>query len=384
MAKTGSPTPQVYYSYADRGNRSGGIVLARPLRSPASVQAGGWLVRFGFRDHQGVPADERWTSLVRAVALLLGVLAVGTVGYLALGLAPLDALYQSVTTVTTVGFREVGEPTAAFQWFTIFLVLLGVGAVLYALGVLLEALVEGRITERFGRRRMERQLSELDDHVVVCGWGRVGQAIGTALGGSDGCTVVVVERDAQRAATIEGLVVDGDATDDGVLRRAGVDRCRALVVALPEDAANVYVTLSARRLRPDLFIVARAHVETAEALLIQAGAARVVNPQAIGGARMAALINQPHVADFLDVAMHDVGLQFRLSELTVAPNSPVAGRSLRDAHLRDATGALVLAVRSADGVFRTNPDPADVMEAGEILIAIGTEAQLAALRQLVG
>ena len=330
------------------------------------------------------PTDERWTRLVRAVVLLFGVLGVGTVGYLLLGLDPLDALYQSVTTVTTVGFREVGgEPSAAFQWFTILLVLLGVGTVLYALGVLLEALVEGSIAEGFGRRRMERQLDQLSGHVVVCGWGRVGQAITAALGGRDRNTVVVVERDPEKAGTVAGLAVAGDATDDGVLRRAGIERCRALVVALPEDADNVYVTLSARRLRPDLFIVARAHVEAAESLLEQAGADRVVNPQLIGGLRMAALIDQPHVAEFLDVAMSDAGLQFRLSELVVAPNSPVAGRSLRDAHLRDATGALVLAVRGPDRAFRTNPDPNEVIEGGEVLIAIGTEAQLAALRRLV-
>lgn len=309
---------------------------------------------------------------------------VGTTGYLFLGLSFLDALYQSVTTVTTVGFREVGEPTAAFRIFTIVLVLLGVGVVLYALGLLLESLVEGAITESFGRRRMERQLAVVSDHVIVCGWGRVGRAIAATLSTADGAVpVVVIDNDPERAASVQGLVVEGDATDDAVLRQAGIDRARALVAALNSDADNVYVTLSARRLRSELFIVARARVETAEALLVQAGADRVVNPQAIGGARMAALVSQPHVADFLDVAMHDAGLAFRLAELPVADGSPVAGRTLRDAHLRDATGALVLAVRNASGAFRTNPDPSDVMEAGEVLIAIGTEGQLRALRELV-
>jgi voltage-gated potassium channel len=336
-----------------------------------------------FRRPRGVPADPRWTSLLRAVTLLVAVVAFGTAGYFALGLSLLDALYQSVTTVSTVGFREVGEPTTAFRWFTIVLVLFGVGTVLYGLGVLFEALVEGRITEQFGRRRMERELADVRDHVVVCGWGRVGQAIGAALTRGQGTPVVVIERDTALTGAVPRLFVDGDATDDGVLRRAGVDRCRALVVALPEDADNVYVTLSARRVRPDLFIVARAHTEAAEPLLMQAGANRVVNPQALGGSRMAALVEQPHVADFLDVAVHNTGLEFRLVELAVAAESPVAGRSLRDSHLRDATGALVLAVRSSDGEFRTNPDPSDVMNAGEVLIAIGTEVQLKALRDLV-
>lgn len=327
---------------------------------------------------------EGWTRLLRAVALMSAVLAVGTVGYLLLGLSLLDAVYQSVTTVTTVGFREVGEPTAPYRIFTIVLVLLGVGSVLYALGVLLESLVEGAIAERFGRRRMERQLDQLNDHVIVCGWGRVGRAIAASLASGDAPPgVVVVDRDPDRVATVPGAVIEGDATDDGVLRRAGIDRARALVAALDADADNVYVTLSARRIRSDLFIVARARVEASEVLLVQAGANRVVNPQAIGGARMAALVAQPHVADFLDVAMHDAGLEYRLVEVTVAGSSALAGQSLRDGHLRDVTGALVLAVRRPDGAFRTNPDPAELLNAGEVLIAIGTEGQVKALRDLV-
>lgn len=287
-----------------------------------------------------------------------------------------------MTTVTTVGFRELGEPTTGFKLFTIVLVLAGTGSVLYALGVLLEALVEGRIGDQFGRRRMQRALESVQDHVIVAGWGRVGRAIAAGLG--PGTTVVVIDSDPDRAASVPGLVVEGDATDDAVLLRAGVDRARSLVAALNTDSDNLYVTLSTRRLRPDLFIVARARVDAAEAKLQQAGADRVVNPQAIGGARMAALISQPHVADFVDVVMHDGGLEFRLEEVTVEASSSVVGQSIRDAHLRDRTGALILAMRQADGGFRTNPAPEALIEAGEVLIAIGTETELKALAELAG
>lgn len=318
--------------------------------------------------------------MVRAFALLVGVLVAGTIGYLVLGLDLLEAIYQSVTTVTTVGFREVGEPTTGFMVFTILLVLAGVGTALYALGVLLEALVEGRIGDQFGRRRMQRSLAEVEDHVIVAGWGRVGRAIAATLGAS--AATVVIDNDPDRIATVDGLRLEGDASDDDVLREAGIMRARALVAALSTDADNLYVTLSARRLRPDLFIVARARVEAAEAKLTQAGANRVVNPQQIGGARMAALVSQPHVADFLDVVMHDGALEFRLEEITVATGSAVAGRTLREAHLRDATGALVLAMRRPGGEFRTNPPPEAVIEPGEVLIAIGTEVQLKGLADL--
>jgi voltage-gated potassium channel len=331
-----------------------------------------------------LPADELWVRLIRAVGLLVVVLIVGTVGYLLLGLGPLDAVYQSVTTVTTVGFRELGEPTPGFKTFTIVLILLGTGSVLYALGVLLESLVEGRIGERFERRRMERQLADSNDHIIVCGWGRVGKAIAASLHGVDGIELVVIDSDERRIETVEGLRVHGDATDDKVLVRAGIERARALVAALSADADNVYITLAARRARPELFIVARARVDTAEVLLLQAGANRVVNPQAIGGSRMAALVQQPHVADFLDVAMHSAGFEFRLEELTIAEGSPMAGLSLRDAQIRERSGALVLAMRGGDHVFRTNPDPTEILDPGEVLIAIGTAEQLRALENLVG
>lgn len=327
---------------------------------------------------------EGWTRLVRALALLVGVIAGSTVGYVLLGMAWFDALYQAITTVATVGFREVpDDPSTAFRAFTLVVVLAGVGTALYAFGVLLESLVGGAISERFGRRRMERELARIENHIVLCGWGRVGRAVGAALVADGSASMVVIDRDPDRLVAVDGLAVLGDATDEEVLRRAGIDRARAVVAALAADADNVYVTLAARRLRPDLFVVARARMETTEALLLQAGANRIVNPQAIGGARMAALVAQPHVADFLDIAMHDGGLEFRLREFTISPASEVVGHSLRDAHLRDVTGALILATRQPGAPFRMNPEPGDVLSAGQVLVAIGTETQLKALATLV-
>jgi voltage-gated potassium channel len=194
--------------------------------------------------------------------------------------------------------------------------------------------------------------------------------------------VVVIERDEDRIDDVPHLAVEGDATDEEVLRQAGLDRARALVAALTNDADNLYVTLTARSLRPDLFIVARARSDSVEARLTQAGADRIVNPQQIGGARMAAMIAQPHVADFLDVVMHDGRLEFRLAEVKVPAGSPLVGCSIRDAHIRDETGSLVLALRDPSGEFVTNPAPDTVIEAGHVLIAIGTLVQLAGLSEL--
>ena len=320
----------------------------------------------------------------RGLLLLLSVTCVGVVGYMLLGLGPLDAVYQTVITISTVGYVEVGyDGDTAYRLFTVFMILAGVGTAFYTLGVLLETLVEGTLTDQLWRRRMERTIAAMSDHVIVCGWGRVGRTIAHDLAAS-GRDVVVIDVDPDRTATVDLPFITGDATDDAVLSAASIETAGALVAAIDTDAANLYVTLTGRSVRPDLFIVARARVESAEAKLTQAGANRVVNPQQIGGERISALVLQPSVADFLDVVMHDRNLEFRLAEVEVDGGSSLAGLSLRDAHLRDRTGALVLAMRNAAGAFLTNPAPDTLIQAGEILIAIGTATQLASLRAEVG
>jgi voltage-gated potassium channel len=324
---------------------------------------------------------------LRRLWLGLGGLALitvaGTVGYMILGFGVLDAVYQTITTITTVGFREVEPLDGTGKVFTIALILVGVGTALYTFSVLIEAFVEGEIGNVVGRRRMERTINDMKDHVVICGWGRVGQALARYVTGA-GQEVVIIDQDAARLEGCPHPSVHGNATDDEVLRGAGIGRARVLAAALTTDSDNLYVTMSGRALAPDVFIIARARVDSSEEKLTRAGANRVVNPQSIGGARMAAFALQPHVAEFMDVVMHDGSLEFRLEEMLVPFGSALAGQSLRDAHLRDRTGAMVLAIRDdRTGKFTTNPEPESLIEAGQILIAIGTSVQLAALQEAV-
>lgn len=309
------------------------------------------------------------------------VMVAGTVGYLVLGFGFLNAVYQTVTTISTVGFGEIEPLSSGGKVFTILLILFGVGTALYTFTVLLESIVEGHVSNLIGRRRMERKIADLHDHVIVCGWGRVGRAIADYVSHA-GQDVVVVDRDVERVESVPYFAVQGDVTDDVVLTHAGIERARVLVAAVDTDADNLYVTLSSRTLRPDLVIIARSRSESADEKLRRAGANRVVNPQRIGGDRMAAFALQPHVVDFLDVVMHDGSLEFRLEEVAVPDGSSLEGASLRAAQIRERTGALVLAMRETDQRFVTNPDPETVITRGQILIAIGTTAQLSSLADL--
>ena len=321
----------------------------------------------------------------RRLRLSLGALALivigGTAGYMAFGYSLLDAFFQTITTVTTDGFGEVHRVGPGEKAFTIFLVVTGVGTAAFAASVLIESFVEDYLGGRLRRRRMEREIGSLKGHVIVCGWGRVGTAIARVLQ-ADSAQVVVVDTSVARLETVNGPFVHGDATDEDVLRAAGIDRAKVLITALNADADNLYVTLTGRSMCPNLFIVARAASKSAVGKLRQAGADRVVDPQELGGARMAALALHPHVAEFLDVVMHEGRLDFRLEQVEVPEHSPLAGQTLRSARIHDETGTLVLAMREPGAEFRTNPPPTAEIVAGEVLIVIGDADQVARLRSL--
>ena len=318
-----------------------------------------------------------------ALGALLAVTVFGTVGYVLLGFTFMEALYQTVTTVATVGFREVRPFSTAAQLFTIVLIALGVGTVLYNLGVLLESVTEGNLRDELERRRMNKRIAALRGHVIVCGHGRVGRAAADFLV-SGSHQVVVVDSDPTRLASLGPEVeqVVGDVTDDEVLRAAGIAHAAAVIVALETDADTVYVTLSARAMRPDVTIVSRARTAGSTGKLELAGATRAVNPQRIGGRRLAVFALQPDVAEFLDVVMHDEDLDWRIEQ--VVAGATTAGRTLADLEVRERTGALLLAIRRTPGArLEANPPGDLVVPDGAVLIALGAPSEIAALAALV-
>ena len=309
------------------------------------------------------------------------VAAAGVIGYRISGLAWMDAVYMTVITITTVGYREVaGEPSAAEQIITIIVIVTGVSTVLYTFTLGVQVVVEGQLRDFVGRRRMNRRIADFRGHTIVCGWGRVGKGVVRDLTAA-GEQVVVIDESADRVRDLDLPVVVGDATLDGTLRAAGIANAKALVAALEGDAENLFVTLSARTINSGLFIVARARADESVPKLSRAGADRVVNPQELGATRMASFVVQPHVAEFVDVVMHERSMEFRMREFEIADDCWLSGRSLRDANLRDRADVLVLAVRGTDGAFRANPNPDTVITAGDVVIAVGTSDSLAGLSE---
>jgi voltage-gated potassium channel len=311
-----------------------------------------------------------------AVAL---VLAIGSGGYMVMGWSFTDAAYMTVITLTTVGFKEVRELDAIGRAWTMLLAIAGIAIIFGTIGIIAEFLVGEQLSGRVERRRVTQQLRELRDHFVLCGFGRVGSMAAEELRHAGQAVVVIdLEAESLERASQEGmLAVAGDAADDAVLRQAGLDRARGIVITTDVDAQNVYITLSARALNPKIFIVARANAAGAEAKLSQAGADRVVSPYTMAGRRVAELATRPRVADFLDAALSHGELAFTLEEVVVEAGGPLEGRTVGE--LREE-GVYVLAVVRGRDDYEPHPAPDRRLAPDESLILSGATETLARFR----
>jgi voltage-gated potassium channel len=307
-----------------------------------------------------------------AVALLVSVIAAGTAGYMLTdGRGAWDAFYMTILALTTV--ESPSHLSRAGQAFTVVLLLGGVGAALYTFTLLATVVVEGGLPKRLQRRRQQRMLETISDHFIICGYGRIGSIVARQFRRQQ-IPYVVVDRNAERVqeAIEDGaLGVEADASREDVLRRVGIERARGLIAAVGTDAENVYAVLSARVLRPDLFIVGRAETEDATLKLKLAGANRVISPYQIGGVQIAQTALRPAVVDFFELATSSESLELAMEEITIAPESTFANRSILDANLRQQYGVIVVGIQREDQKMSFNPEPETPMKPGEKLVVLG-------------
>jgi len=322
-----------------------------------------------------------------AVLFLVAVIIIGVIGYRALeGYTWLEALYMTIITISTVGFREVRPLSSIGMIFTMALLFAGLGVVLYTAAAVTEKIVEGEFQQFFGRRKMEKRINALTDHYLVCGFGRIGEVVCRELA-SKPVQFVVIERDEARGRKVEEsgyLLLKGDATDERVLLAAGAMKATGLFATLPVDAGNVFVALTAKQLNPSLLVVARAETERSEKTLIRAGANKVISPYAMGGHRMAQAALRPAVVDIIELATRYQSLELQLEEIVVPSGSRCEGVTLRDSGLYQEPGVIVVAIKRVAGGMIFNPSADEKIEAGDRLVALGEVARLKGLEQRVG
>jgi len=314
---------------------------------------------------------------VRAALIVIlaavAVIAAGTAGYVAIeGADPLAALYMTVITVTTIGYREVFPLSPAGVVFTIVLALSGIGVIFLAGTEAARVVVEGGLRRFMGLRRDAKMLAKLDRHIVVCGFGRMGRAVVEVLE-QRGIPFAVVEENRERCRELaeRGVpVVEGDATQADTLRAARIEHARTVIICLRDDAHGVFTVLLARQLNPEVQIIARAVEEGSEERLRLAGADRVINPYRVGGLRLAYTALKPTVVDFLEASLPGAEGDLELAEIRIHEGSELAGTTLAGADVRRRFGLIVVAVKRGEGsVF--NPDPNTPLEAGDVLVVLG-------------
>jgi voltage-gated potassium channel len=322
--------------------------------------------------------------LLGALAILASLTLLGALGYVWIeGMSFLDAFYMTVITLSTVGYGEVAPLSDVGRVYTITLILVGLGAALYAISALATSLIEGRLLQIMGRTRMKRAIAALHDHVIVCGFGRFGQAVSRNLRLAE-ATVVIVDPDpaAEAECREQGCYfIEDSALEDTVLLKAGIEKARALVAAIPSDSDNVFVTLSAREANPEVRIHARAESHAGARRLRLAGANQVISPHGLGGQRIANAIVRPGVVEFLELSSPGDGAEVDLEEIALAAESPLVDTPLSDFRERELRAAVV-AIKRGDEPLRLNPGPSERLLAGDRVVVVGDHENLSRLAEL--
>jgi voltage-gated potassium channel len=325
-------------------------------------------------------------KLYISLLLLISVIAFGTLGYHYFeDMTFFDAFYQTIITITTVGFSEIKPLSTEGRTITIFIIVTGIGTVTYSLGQLVGILVEGELGKFFGRKKLAKQIADLKDHFIVCGFGRIGKIICDELQ-ADNIDFVIIEEDLSVVEELERkemLFILMNATSDEALMEAGIMKARGLVTAVSSDADNVFITLTAKGFRPDIFILARSSDEKNESKLIRAGASHVVSPYLIGGRRMAQVLKRPTVVDFIDIATMGNKMGLMMEEATVGRTSGLIGQTIIESNLRQNYGVIIVAIKKQHGEMVFNPMPSEKLEQGDVIVVIGKKDEMLRMRNIL-
>ena len=321
-----------------------------------------------------------------AIIFLLSVFISGIGGYMIIeGWNFFDSLYMVVITLSTVGFGETHHLTFHGRIFTIALIVVWAAIGFYALSSIIQPIIEGEIRKVLGRKKLEKEIRNLKDHYIVCGFGRMGSYISQELRNAS-VSYIIIEKDEHIREKLERenyLYLYGNASEDEVLIEAGVKKARGLVAVVASDADNVYITLTARQLNPNLFILARSTNESSERKLQQAGANKVISPYQMGAVRMVQAILRPAVVDFFEIAFHGKSMELQCEEFLVKSNSSLVGSSLQQAEIRKNSGVIIVAIKETSGKMVFNPSRDARINAGDTLITLGEKNDLIRLEKIL-
>ena len=325
-------------------------------------------------------------KVVRALAILLIILFIGSTGYMVLEKwGFLESLYMTVITITTVGFGEVREVSQAGRIFTIVIIFLGIGIIAYILGMVAQAMVELQVRSLIGRKKLGLTIRSIKNHYIICGFGRIGKIITRELK-MNKIPMVVIEQDPEGRQIFENEdipYIADDATSEDALLEVGIERAKGLVSVVASDADNLFITMTARALNPELYILARADEEHTEKKLYRAGANKVVRPYLIGGRKMAQTIIKPAVTDFIELTVHNKKIGLAMEELIVSEKSRLHGAALIDSRIRQEMDVIIVAIRKKDGDMEFNPSSQTRIEAGDTLISLGKSDDLEKLGEIL-